>query len=418
MQFVRADQRLFPLLALIAACSSDPAAPGPPPLLEQLPGPPPLLEQLPLDASSDFTFRLLRQINPTRPDSSLFVSPLSVTMALGMTLNGAAGATFEAMRSGLGLGTADLSEIDAAYAGIIGLFKGLDPSTQFEIANSIWALQGYPFRQTFLDATKHYFDAETQAVDFASPATLGMINSWVNRKTRGKITTILDQIDPADVMYLINAIYFKGSWRQRFDPAETRDGAFTTLAGTQETAKLMHRDASTAYARLADVEAAELLYGNGAFAMTVLLPSGGTSLNALVAGLTPGRWDSLTAQLRPAEVDLYLPKFRFEFERSLIPDLAALGMGIAFSDGADFSNLADPVPAGNPGLQITKVRHKAFVDVNEEGTEAAAVTSTGVGIVSLPQKVVFRVDRPFLFVLRERLSGAILFVGKMAQLAL
>jgi serine protease inhibitor len=212
-------------------------------------------------------------------------------------------------------------------------------------------------------------------------------------------------------MFLINAIYFKGSWRSRFDPTMTQDAPFHSAAGDQP-ARLMRRDGRTGYTSSSTYDAVDLAYGDSAFSMTVVLPKPGTTVAALAASLTPQSWASLTGAMRTAEVDLFLPRLTMTWERELIPDLDALGMHAPFTSTADFSRLS----SRGHELQISAVRQKAFVEINEEGTEAAAVTSTGVSVTSAIIPAVVRVDRPFIFVIRERLSGTVLFMSKVTRL--
>ena len=229
-------------------------------------------------------------------------------------------------------------------------------------------------------------------------------------KTNGKIPTILDDISPDEVMFLINAIYFKGSWRERFDPTKTIDAPFHGVAGDQPV-KLMHRNGKMGLLYSRDFDAVDLPYGNSAFTMTVVLPHQGTSVDAVASSLTASAWTTLVGQLHESTGDLYLPRFKLEWERTLNNDLQSLGMHDAFiPDGADFTRMS---PLGK-NLFISVVKQKTYVDVNEEGTEAAAVTIVGISLTSAPPS--FRVDRPFLFVIRERLSGTIIFMGKIMKM--
>jgi serpin B len=336
-------------------------------------------------------------------------------MALGMTMNGAAGPTYDAMRQTLGFAGIEQQQINDGYKSLISLLRGLDKSTQFELANSIWYRQGFPVLPSFLDATRSAFDAEVSALDFTNaPAALSAVNGWAAQKTKGKIPSILDQIDPSDVMYLLNAIYFKGSWRLRFDAQQTRDAPFHAADGSAQTAKLMHKEDTLRYLETPQFQAADLLYGNGAFAMTVLLPKEGTGIDAFAASLTRADWTGWTEAFHTRKVVFELPRLTFAYERKLNDDLSALGMGVAFDpQRADFSRMA---PISTQRLYVSFVKQKAFVDVNEEGTEAAAVTAVGVSVTSAPIIPTMRVDRPFIFVIRERLSGTMLFMGKIAKL--
>ncbi|MDQ3696772.1 MAG: serpin family protein [Gemmatimonadota bacterium] len=397
-------------LAAAGACSSEPPT-GPPKALEALPRPLTSAEQQVAAAGNTFSFSLFRQINQAQRDSNVFISPLSASMALGMTMNGAAGATYDGMRTTIGFGGAAQPEINDGYKGLIALLRGLDSHTDFRIANSIWYRNTFPFEQSFLNAGERYFDAEIRPLDFADPASLTTINNWVDRSTNGKIEEIIESIEPLDVMFLINAIYFKANWRSPFDKSDTRDAPFYAADGSTQTARLMHQQKAVRYLETPELQAVDLLYGNTAFAMTVLLPKQGTDVNALVAGLTEEKWNAWTDQFREHEIALYLPKFTLEYERTMNDDLTALGMGIAFVPRqADFTPMS---PLGRE-LYISYVKQKTYVDVHEEGTEAAAVTAVGIRVVSMPPTM--RVDRPFVFAIRERFSGTILFVGKMVRM--
>jgi serine protease inhibitor len=399
-------------LTIAASCSSatDPGTGGASAKLDALPRALTAGEVKVVGAANSFSFDLFRRLSSAQQDSNVFTSPLSASMALGMAMNGAAGATYDQMRAALGFGTASEQEIDESYKSLITLLRGLDPAVDVRIANSIWYRNGFPFTQSFLDAGKNWFDAQVTALDFASPSALTTINGWVSTATAGKIPTILDEIKDDQVMFLINAIYFKGSWRAKFDPSETRDAQFHGVGGDQPM-KLMHRHGTVASLYTQDFAAVDLPYGNSAYTMTVVLPHAGKSIDAVAASLQASSWATWMSQLHEGELDVYLPRFKLEWERLLIPDLQALGMHDAFvENGADFSRMS---PRGHE-LFISVVKQKTYVDVNEEGTEAAAVTNVGISLTSAP--VPFRVDRPFVFVIRERLTGTVVFMGKIVRM--
>lgn len=403
-------------IALAAACSSstEPDAGKPSPTLDALPRALTAGEQRVVGAANDFSFALFRRLSAAQRDSNVFTSPLSASMALGMAMNGAAGTTYDEMRATLGFGaSATESEIGESYKSLIGLLRGLDPGVDFRIANSIWYRTGFPVEQAFLDRGRNWFDARATALDFASPSAVPTINDWVSTSTVGKIPTILDRIENDQVMFLINAIYFKGSWRTRFDPARTVTAPFHAISGDQ-SAKLMRREGTMRWLQTADFEAVDLPYGNAAYTMTVVLPAAGKSVDDVAATLGASAWTEWMGQFRDAEVELQLPRFKLEWERGLIPDLQSLGMRAAFvGGGADFSRISSTL---GRELYISLVKQKTYVDVNEEGTEAAAVTNVGITLVSAPVRRSFVVDRPFVFVLRERLSGTILFMGKIVKM--
>src|SRR5215218_5491439 len=332
-------------LALVAACSSstEPDATKPGPILDALPRALTGGEQKVIGAANDFSFALFRQLSAARSDSNVFSSPLSASMALGMTMNGATGTTYDEMRATLGFGaSATETEIGESYKSLIALLRELDPSVDFRIANSIWYRTGFPVHQAFLDQGRTWFDARVSALDFASASAVPTINDWVSTSTVGKIPTILDRIEDDQVMFLINAIYFKGSWRTRFDPSHTVTAAFHAVGGDQ-SAKLMRREGTMRWLQTADFEAVDLPYGNGTYSMTVVLPATGKRLDDVAASLQPPAWKAWMGQFTDAEVELQLPRFKLEWERKLIPDLEALGMRAAFIDGgADFSRMTTP----------------------------------------------------------------------------
>ena len=404
------------LLASLGACGQGSTEPGRPPAeLQALPRPLSASEQQLISAGNDFAFSLFRQLGNATPGANVFVSPLSASLALGMTMNGAAGSTFDAMRTTLGFGAFGNDAINAGYHDLIGLLESLDPSTQLGIANSIWYRQGLAVNASFLNATRSAFDAQVQSVDFGNvPATLATVNGWVNTQTRGRIPSILESVDPSDVMYLLNAIYFKGSWRLRFDSAQTQSAPFHAVDGVSRTVRLMHKQDTLLYLETPAFQAADLAYGNGAFRMTILLPTAGTNIDAFAASINRTDWNAWMQSFHSREIILELPRFTLAYERKLNDDLMAMGMGIAFDpQRADFSRIASVAPER---LFISFVKQKAFVAVDEVGTEAAAVTVVGVALTSLPAIPTMRVDRPFVFAIRERLSGTILFMGKITTL--
>jgi serpin B len=401
------------LLLLLPACKDTTGPDSLPPLLTELPRPLSTAELSVIDASNAFAFDLLREVTGTLPtDSNAFLSPLSASMALAMALNGANGETFDSMQATLRLSGLTESEINQGYKDLIALLLSLDSRTEMRIANSMWADQRLALEQAFIDAGSTFFDAEVSTLDFTSPAAVSTINDWVSRKTNKRIPALLEEISSEEVLFLINAIYFKGKWRETFDRDDTRPGPFHSASGTIRTAQLMSQSGKLRYYETLDYQAADLLYGNGAFAMTVLLPQPGHTPADVLAGMNPESWKELATLFHEEEVQLTLPRFRLEYARTLSGDLTALGMGIAFDRSrADLYRIADVRP---DRLFITRVEQKTFVDVNEEGTEAAAATAVGIGATSAPPAMV--VDRPFVFAIRERLSGTLIFLGVMNEL--
>ncbi|HVP57285.1 MAG TPA: serpin family protein [bacterium] len=364
-----------------------------------------------------FGLKLFREIVGNSPGENVFISPTSVSMALGMALNGAAGTTADAMESTLGFSGMALAEIDQSYRSLIDFLVNLDPKVQFQIANSIWYKLGWAFEQPFLSDCGTYFDAQATGLDFGSSNAAPTINAWVSQKTNGKITEIVDNpINPYTVMFLINAIYFKGTWTYEFDSDLTKDDQFTLPGGATTPCRMMQRpesgkNANFSYHATDRFQIIDLPYGDGYFTMTILLPAASVDLDSLIASLDQDTWNQWTSALAEKPGRIEMPKFQLKYETVLNDVLKAMGMEVAFDpDNADFTRMH-----ADGELYINQVKHKTFVKVDEEGTEAAAVTSVGIGTTSAPDDFEMRVNRPFLFAIRENHSGTILFMGKITN---
>ncbi|MBI4519756.1 MAG: serpin family protein [Gemmatimonadetes bacterium] len=393
---------------LLGACSDSPTGVDE---ITQLPRPLTANEQAVIQASNAFAFDLLRQAS--RADSSLFLSPLSASMALGMTLNGAEADTYEQMRKMLGFGTLSREHINESYRDLIALLRGLDRAVEVGIGNSVWIREGFPVEPAFLDVVQRFFDARAANLDFSDPRAAETINAWVREATKSRIDKIVEPpIDPLTMLFLINAIYFKGTWTYEFDKSKTRDASFHLRNGTTAAVKLMEVKGGFPYQMTDRFQAVDLPYGGKAFAMTVVLPRESVDLESIVGTLDAQAWRQIVDGFREANGTVYLPRLRVEYERLLNDDLFALGMTDAFIPArADLSRIYRA--AKQVELHVKQVKQKTFVDVNEEGTEAAAVTSVEIGVTSCCDGFEMRADGPFLFAIRERLSGTILFVGKI-----
>lgn len=369
------------------------------------------------EADNTFGLKLFRHLSRAEGDANVFISPLSVSMALGMALGGAAGDTRLAMQETLELAGLSMDDIDTSFRDLIDLYTTLDARVQFELANSIWHRDTFPVEADFLARNQTYFDAAVRALDFNSDEAPKTINAWVDEKTHGKIDTIApDKIDPLTMLFLINAIYFKGDWTYTFDESLTHNAPFTRADGSQATVPMMSlREAGLPYAQHDDYQAVDLPYGDSLFSMTIFLPRENLPLADFVAGLDAQAWAAATAGLALVNLDvLEMPRFKLEYDVSLKEALKALGMEVAFDAAvADFSGI-------NPtqdDLHISEVKHKTFVEVNEEGTEAAAVTAVVIGVESVGHTpLIMRIDRPFVFAIREHATGAILFIGQVGDL--
>ncbi|MDE0483446.1 MAG: serpin family protein [Candidatus Poribacteria bacterium] len=365
-------------------------------------------------ANTEFGFNLFNAIWETEQNQNIFISPFSVSVVLTMTLNGAAGETEQAMIDTLQLQGIDTNSINSSYGQLQQTLQTSDPKVTLTIANSLWGNQGIQFTPDFLQRNTQFFNAEISILDFLDPSSLTTINQWVNDNTNSKIPKILDEIDSNAVLFLINAIYFKGAWQTEFDPAHTRDGPFHLTNGSKKQVPMMFRSGRYSHYRADAFQAVNLPYGDGRISMYIFLPNRNSNLNAFLETLNPENWENWMSQFREQEISLRMPKFKLEYGTKELNDaLTTLGMGIAFDQSrADFSRMVSLEDLG-ANLYIDKVSHKTFIEVNEEGTEAAAVTIVGVVKTSLPPQ--FTVDRPFFFAIRDNETKTVLFMGTVVE---
>lgn len=414
MSSVRPRAALIPaaVAALALGCASDPSGPGAPPqLIDRLPRDLAAAEQAVIQGSNRFAFDLLREAHAREAEHpNVVLSPFSASMALGMTMNGTAGATRAQMHAMLGFDGLSAEQVNASYRGLIDMLLALDPQVELTIANSVWAREDAPFLQSFYDVVQQYFDAEARAIDFAATDAVDVINGWVSENTNGRIEQILEGIDDSAVMFLINAVYFKGDWREQFDPARTQPGPFRRDDGTTVQVPMMNAgDMPVRLGFVDGVQVGELPYGGDAFTMVIVVPPEGTTAAALAASLDEAAWDRWIGSLGTLKgAPVSMPRYEVEWKGVLNETLRALGMEDAFIEGAaDFSLLAGQPFAER--LFVDEVVQKTWLRVDEEGTEAAAATSVGISVTSLP--VGLNVNRSFLMAIRERHSGTILFIG-------
>jgi len=358
-----------------------------------------------------FGFDLFQKINHSDKNKNIFISPLSVSIALGMTLNGASGSTRAAMEQTLRMNGMTTQEINETYKNMIDYLRLVDPMVQFNIANSIWYRQDFTVLPDFLKVNQDFFYASVNPLDFNDPASVNTINTWVSDNTHEKITQIIDNIDPATVMFLINAIYFKGSWQYKFDIKNTTSKVFHPSNGFDFETPMMSQKGKFNYFANDLLQAIELPYNNGRYNMYVFLPATNKNVEDIIAQLNEANWENWLSAMAPLDdIQIQLPKFKFSYDKKLKEILTDMGMGIAFSDMANFTGINSSV-----GLSITEVKHKTFVEVNEEGTEAAAVTSVEIGVTSVPEITYFIADKPFIFAIVEKQTKSIVFIGKINE---
>jgi len=364
-----------------------------------------------IKAENNFGFELFKNIyNYEKESDNIMVSPLSVSLALAMTYNGADGETKTAMEKTLKVNGLSTEDINTSYHDLVEALKSLDPKVLLEIANAIFYRQDFDVEKDFVTVNEHYYNAEVTPLDFGSPSATETINGWVAEHTNQKIKTILDKVSRDHVMFLLNAIYFKGIWEKEFNDEGTEKLPFYLENGDMIQTETMQRLDTLPYMSNDIFSAVQLSYGKGNYNMYVLLPQSGRKLEDIIEKLDEDSWESwIDSFMEKESVDIKLPRFSYKYEIRLNDVLSEMGMEIAFTPGlADFTGINR---AG--GLNIDYVKHKTFIEVNEEGTEAAAVTIVAIERSSVggPEKVPFYVNRPFMYVITEKDTGAVLFMG-------
>lgn len=372
-------------------------------------------EEAMAEGNNTFAFALLKNIaGAEKAGDHVFVSPLSAGLAFGMLGNGAAGATFDEIRQAFGFADEISNEdINDYYCKMLTEMKAADPYVTLESANSVWIRNGFPVLDAFVEVNRTKYDAEVRNENFSDPATLGLINAWCADKTHGKIDRILDGISDDAIMYLLNALYFKGIWSRTFDKGQTSDAGFTNEDGTVSSVPMMHQTLPLNYLKRPLFEMAEAPYGNGAFSMVFLLPAKGATAASVVEGLDASVWNDCLSQLRQHELNLSLPRMSLKYDIKLNDVLQAMGVKSMFDPAkADFSRINPEHP-----LYVSLVKQKTTLDINEEGSEASAVTVVGMmyaSSVGAPATMVL--NRPFLFFIKEKSTGVILFAGYVKKL--
>jgi len=367
-----------------------------------------------LRAVNEFALELTVQLGRQDAGQNVFLSPANVAIALAMTANGARGETLQSMLSALNLNTLDLETVNSNFAALQALLVRDEPGATIAIANALWARAGVAFNADFLQRTQGFYDARIEALDFDQPDAPKTINEWVRRQTNDKIPAVVERIPEEIILLLMSAIYFNGKWETPFNPEFTQDRPFYLLNGTTKELPTMYRSDDFEYLKGDGFQAVRLPYAGGGVRMVIILPDADRTLAQLTDQLSIENWESWREQFSVKEGQLYLPRFTTRYDAQLNEALKAMGMATAFDGGrADFSGMR-PIP---PNVFISQVRHVAYVDVNEAGTEAAAVTSVEMGITSAMPTETFlmQVDRPFFFAIEETSTGSILFTGLITE---
>jgi serine protease inhibitor len=361
-------------------------------------------------ANTKFGFNLFNTLSKQEPNKNIFISPTSVALALSMTYNGVSGETKQEMTKVLELTGMTPQEINAANQALQNSLQKVDPNVQVLIANSLWAQQGFSLKPKFLQTNQKYYNANVTELDFINRQSISIINNWVSQKTQGKIDEIVDKISPDGVLFLINAIYFKGNWQTPFDKSQTANKTFSLTDGSSKQHPMMSQKGIYGYYETDTFQAVSLPYGKeGALAMYIFLPNSNSNLATFLQQLTPENWNQWMEEFSVEPAIIEIPRFKIEYEVELQNTLTDLGMaGIFDSSKADFSPMTT-----DKNVAVDSVKHKTFVEVNEEGTEAAAVTSIGLTRSGAPFQM--NVNRPFFCAIRDHTTGTILFMGTIVD---
>ncbi len=373
---------------------------------------PPQVDRKLVAANTKFGFKLFSEILKQDSGKNVFVSPVSVAIALSMAYNGASGQTQQAMAQTLELQGMSLESINQANAALRATLENPESQVQMAIANSLWAKQGTPFQPEFIQRNQQFYEAKVTDLDFDAPTAPSVINNWVEQSTKGKINKIVDKIRADDMLFLLNAMYFKGKWTTPFDKSQTVIQSFDLLNGNEKQLPMMSQSGKYRYYENEKFQAVSLPYGKGRLSLYIFLPKQKSSLAAFFQNLNAENNSQWMTQFRIRNGSLRLPRFKMDYEIELTNALKALGMEAAFNSQANFSQMT-AIP-----VSINQVKHKTFVEVNEEGTEAAAVTSVGVvttaaHVTAAPFEMI--VDHPFFCQIRDNQTGTILFMGAIVE---
>jgi serpin B len=372
----------------------------------------PAVEKL-SSANEGFAFKFYSQLIGEGGDKNIVISPLSIAIALSVVYNGAGGNTKEAIGNVLGAAGIKLEDINHTYELFLSNIKKADPEVNIAIANSLWAKEDKRFREDFLKAALSYYGAKAANVDFENPDAVDKINRWVNKKTRGKISHIVDETIRDSVLLIINALYFKGIWEEIFEEKMTKEDTFYLINGTEKKVQMMFQKGEYNYLSNSEFQAISLPYGRGRVSMYVFLPEKKMDIIKFHRLLNQKNWRDWMPRFKKREGRIGLPRFRQEYGRDLKDILAAMGMQTAFdTEHANFEGIFQD----SANIFISRIKHKTFIEVNERGTEAGAVTSDEMlELLEVPPEEPFNmiVNRPFFFAIRDNESGMMLFIGSI-----
>jgi serine protease inhibitor len=363
-----------------------------------------------IESGNSFAFDIFKQtLSASAAGQNVIISPLSISTALSMALNGANGSTRDAMLDALRLKNITPDNINTSFRDLSAALLSVDKRVLISIANSVWSEENFVVKKPFTDILTGYYNADAKSFDITDPLVPQQINSWIEENTNGLIKKMVDRLDDNTVMLLINAIYFKGKWQSQFKTSLTVKQPFYKVDGTYPSVPMMKQTSDFKTYTGDSFVVAEFPYGQGNFVMDVVLPNTKDGLDGVISGLNDVSFKSWLGHMLENEIVLSFPKFKYGYKKEMKEILTDMGMGIAFTDGADFTNISDQQ------LLISMVLHQAFIETNEEGTEAAAATVVGIVNTSMPIRMELNIDHPFIYIIRETSTNSILFMGKVAD---
>jgi serine protease inhibitor len=365
-----------------------------------------------IESGNSFAFDIFSQVlKNTGQNENVMISPLSISYALSMTLNGANGTTRIAMLDALKLNGISVDAINNSYKNLTSALLSVDKRVLMSIANSVWIENNFTVKKSFTDILTDYYNADAEKFDIKDASAPDKINSWIEDNTNGLIKKMIDKLEDNTVMLLINAIYFKGKWKSKFDESNTIQMPFYKSTGNQVNIPMMKQKTDFNVYAGNGFMLAEFPYGQGNFVMDVILPDEHDGLSNILTSISDDSFFAWLSQMSERETDVSFPRFKYGFKKTLKEVLTDMGMGIAFTDWADFSNITDQYD-----LLINDVTHQSFIETNEEGTEAAAATVVEIGVTSMPPAaLVFKMDHPFLYIIRETTTNSIIFMGQVVD---
>jgi serpin B len=399
---------LFVLITLIlTSCKKEPA--------KIIPGEPVPINltanQISLIESENlFAIDIFRMVVENAAETeNVIISPLSISTSLSMTLNGANGSTLRSMLATLRMDSLTPDIINSSYKNLTQSLLNVDKQVLISIANSVWSEKNFVVKKPFADILTGFYNAESRSFDITDPQVPAQINSWIDTKTNGLITNMIDNLDPNTVMLLINAIYFKGKWKSQFDVANTVQGSFYKPGNLTEQVPMMKQTSDYKIYKGSGFTLAELPYGQGNFVMDVILPDDNNGIDNIVSLLDGNTLNGWLNLMSSRKTDLSFPRFKYGYKKELTNILTDMGMGITFGHYADFSNISDLK------LYISLVLHQAVIETNEEGTEAAAATIVGISTTAVMEPFTLSIDHPFIYIIRETTTNSILFMGRVSD---